>query len=386
MTHRYLIAAALSERETRIEPAPVGDDLEATVDCLRALGAQITLTAEAAVVRPIVRQKGAPVLDCRESASTLRFLLPVAAALYDRFELRGRGRLPLRPNGPLLNALRKNGCFFSSDFLPMRAEGKLRSGIFTVSCEQSSQYLTGLLLALPLLSGTRRVTLSGGLVSAGYAEMTLEALRAFGIEAREENGVYTISENARYRSPGTIGVAGDESAAAFFFAANYLGAGVKIEGLREESPRKDEDFRAILKKLCGGAVIDARDLPDLIPPLAVCACAVRGKVRFEHTGRLRGKESDRVESVCAMIRALGGECEAGEDSLTVFGTGALSGGSVESFGDHRIAMSAAAAACLCKGPVLIRGAEAVHKSYPEFFSCWNQAGGEAYVVDVRQSH
>ena len=383
MMHRYLIAAALSERETRIEPAPIGDDLEATVECLRALGAQITLTPQAATVRPIVPQTAPPVLDCRESASTLRFLLPVAAALYDRFELRGRGRLPLRPNGPLLNALRKNGCFFSSDSLPMRAEGKLRSGIFTVSCEQSSQYLTGLLLALPLLSGTRRVTLSGGLVSAGYAEMTLCALREFGIETGEEGGVYTVSENAFYRSPGKITVAGDESAAAFFFAANYLGAGVKIEGLRETSPR-EEDFRAILKRLCGGAVIDARNLPDLIPPLAVCACAVRGKVRFEHTGRLRGKESDRVASVCAMIRALGGECEAGEDSLTVFGKGALSGGTVEGFGDHRIAMSAAAAACLCKSPVLIRGAEAVHKSYPEFFSCWNQAGGEAYVVDVRQ--
>lgn len=384
MAHRLLIAAALADRETAIRLNGLCDDVLATVDCLHALGAKITIRENGLIVSPIVVPQGEIRLDCRESGSTLRFLLPVAAALCDHFEMTGKGRLPERPNGPLIAALSENGVSFTSETVPLKASGRLRGGQFRVRGDLSSQYLSGLLLSLPLLSAGSEIELTTPLESADYALMTLAAMRTFGVSVRREANRFCLSGQARYRSPGTVFTEGDESAAAFFFAANFLGAGFSVTGLSENTLQGDRRFRDLLKTISDGAVINGSDIPDLIPVLAVCACGIRGKTRIEKIGRLRYKESDRIESVCAMIRALGGICEAGEDFLVISGRGSLSGGTVESFGDHRIVMSAAAASCICEAPVLIKGAEAVKKSYPDFFTIWNERGGEAYVVDIRE--
>lgn len=383
--HRLLIAAALADRATKISLHGLCDDILATVDCLRELGAEIAVEKDSLTVIPVRIRKEAVRLNCRESGSTLRFLLPVAAALYDSFEMSGTGRLPERPNGPLIAAMRENGVSFSSESVPLAASGKLSGGKFRVRGDISSQFLTGLLLALPLLSEGSTIELTTPLESAGYVDMTLAAMKTFGAEVECVDHIYRISGKSGYRSPGSVSAEGDESAAAFFYAANYLGAGFDIRGLSSATLQGDRKFREIIKTLTSdAAVIDGSEIPDLIPPLAVCSCAVKGTIRIEKIGRLRYKESDRIKSTCAMIRSLGGKCEAGDDFLVINGTGVLRGGTVDSFGDHRIVMSAAVASCICGEPVLILGAEAVSKSYPEFFEIWNERGGEVHVVDIRK--
>ncbi|NLV86807.1 MAG: 3-phosphoshikimate 1-carboxyvinyltransferase [Clostridiales bacterium] len=396
VAHRLLICAALADKPTSLLLSSSSDDIDATIACLIALGAGIEKQGEAIIVTPITEVPECPVLDCRESGSTLRFMLPVATALCERVHFTGSGRLPERPITELSNAMKSHGVSFSSEKLPFETRGKLTGGVFDISGNVSSQYLTGLLLALSAIPQDSCVRLSSKLVSSAYAEITLLALTQFGVSVKHSENEYFISANSQYRSPSQLVVDGDWSNAAFFLAAGAIGTSVTVSGLDLHSPQGDKAIIHLLKCFGAGLIsgdtwvtassgklhgceVDLTDVPDLLPALAVVAAYAEGETHFVNGAHLRYKESDRLASTASMLKALGGSVQVHKDGLTVFG-GTLTGGTVDSFNDHRIAMAAAIAGSICANPVTITRAEAVNKSYPAFFSNYINLGGKADVL------
>ena len=396
VAHRMLICAALADGPTTLRIPKTSDDIDATADCLRALGAAITVNNEDYIVEPIAQIENIPLLDCGESGSTLRFLLPVAAAAADRCRFDGHGRLPERPLSDLTDAMKEHGVSFDGEKLPFAIGGRLRGGIYRLPGNVSSQYITGLLLALPLCEEDSVIELTTALESASYIDITLSVLKTFGITVHCERNRYIIPGKQVFRSPGTLPVEGDWSNAAFFLTAAALNNDITMTGLNPNSAQGDRKIIALLEQLGAvtqkdngrltlrsdelkGCTIDIQDTPDLLPVLSVAAAFAQGKTTFINAARLRLKESDRLASSAAMIENLGGRAEVGEDELTVYGTG-LIGGTVESCNDHRIAMSAAVAATRCSKPVTILHAEAVKKSYPGFYNDYNKTGGKAHVL------
>jgi len=394
--HRLLILAALSQGETRLRMEQRSEDIDATIGCLRALGATIEVLPDGVLVRGIEQPNENPLLDCGESGSTFRFLLPVAAALCESARFTGGGRLPERPIGELMTVMQAHGVAFSAERLPFSTSGRLAGGAFSLPGNVSSQYLTGLLLALPLVAQDSTISLTTRLESAAYVDITLHALKRFGVRVSVENGVYAVSGGQTLQSPGECRVDGDWSNAAFFLAAGALGKPVTLTGLHLDSPQGDKAILDALRKFGAlvettadtvtvspanlvGCTIDVSETPDLLPILAVLGAGASGETRLVNAARLRLKESDRLASVSAMLRALGGRVEEQPDALVITG-GRLAGGTVESCRDHRIAMSAAIAAILCESSVTILGADAVKKSYPAFYHDFNQLGGHADVV------
>ena len=396
MAHRALIAAALSDGLTTLHLNALNDDIDATLDALTALGALIDYNPRRGLmpVRPI---EGAPGLtrviegltgkasahvrydevieaDCGESGSTLRFLLPVACALGVRARFVGRGRLPERPMADLTRALRAHGAIIDSDALPMNVEGALRGGLWEMPGNVSSQYITGLLLALPLLGEDSEIHLTSPLQSAAYVDMTLQVLREFGIAVQATERGWRVPGGQVYRSPGDVFVEGDWSAAAFWHAANALGAQIDVLGAPRWSKQGD---RAVLD-LLGKPHINAENVPDLVPALAAAAAVLDQRTEITGAARLRLKESDRLKAVSDMINALGGRAGQTTDGLLIEGGAPLHGGMVDGFGDHRIVMAAAILATRAEGPVVISGAEAVSKSYPGFFDDFRALGGIAH--------
>ena len=388
MAHRGLIAAALADGPSRIQNATPSGDIEATVRCLTAVGAEIRREGEDLEVTPLHRRwRERIVLPCGESGSTLRFLLPVAAALGAPARFTGEGRLPERPLGPLGETLIRGGAELSGFQLPLELAGRLRPGEYRLPGDVSSQYVTGLLLALPLLEGDSSIRLTTPLESAGYVRMTLQVLAQFGIQVSPEEGGWRILGNQIYRAA-DFEVEGDYSAAALFLTANAIGSQVECLGLREASTQGD---RAILRhletiqSLGGGRVeIDLSQCPDLAPALAVAAAYADGETALTHAGRLRLKESDRLAALSTVLTQMGAEVEEGPETLTIQGKPALDGGvTIEPFGDHRIAMAASIAALGAKAPVTIQNAQCVGKSYPQFFHHMKLLGGVCHVVNHR---
>ena len=366
--HRLLICAAFAEHETTLRCPDTNRDIEATAECLRSLGAKIQRTEESYRVSPIQSIPTSAVLPCHDSGSTLRFLLPVAGALGVDTVFQMEGRLPQRPLSPMWEEMERMGCRLSRPTeTTIRCQGKLSPGTFTISGGVSSQFITGLLLACALIPGRSEIT--GKLESAPYVTMTLRAMETFGLPCED----FTVHGGKGFSSPGKLTVEGDWSNGAFFLAAKALGSSVEVENLSPDSPQGDRAAAELLPGLEENLTIDASDIPDLVPILAVTAAAKQGAT-FTNIGRLRLKESDRVESVLAMLRSLGGRAEADETTMTVFGTG-LIGGTVDARNDHRIAMSAAIAATVCTQNVTILGAECVQKSYPQFFEEYRKLGG-----------
>lgn len=368
--HRLLICAAFADGPTALLCPETNRDIEATAGCLRALGAGITRTETGYEVFPVRRPPREAVLDCRDSGSTLRFLLPVAGALGTDTVFRLEGRLPERPLSPLWEEMERMGCRLCRPTADsIRCSGQLKPGQYTIDGGVSSQFITGLLLAAALIPGKSQIHLTGKMESRPYIAMTRRAMALFG---RPTDG-FQVSGGTPFHSPGTVTVEGDWSNAAFFLAAQALGNPVVTENLSPDSPQGDRAVTTLLPALEHAMTISAADIPDLIPILAVVAACRQGAV-FTDIRRLRLKESDRVASVVRMIENLGGRAEAEENTLTVHGTG-LSGGTVDSVNDHRIAMSAAIAATVCRLPVTILGAECVRKSYPRFFEEFARLGG-----------
>ena len=374
--HRLLICAAFSNNSTQIHCPETNQDIEATAACLNAIGADILRTSDGYIVNPISTVPKSAEIDCRESGSTLRFMLPVVCALGISTTIHMSGRLPYRPLSPMWEELERMGCKLSRPTdRTLYTSGKLKPGEYMIPGNISSQFITGLLLALPLLNGPSSIQVVGRLESAPYVKMTQDALALFGVKSKE----YLVEPAFPFNSPGRINVEGDWSNAAFFLVAACLENSITVNNLNPSSSQGDRAVVSILTDNIGRPVISAANIPDLIPILAVYFAAKDGAV-FTNIGRLRLKESDRVASVINMLGALGIQAEADENTLRVPG-GSFTGGTVDSCGDHRIAMAAAIASTVANDCVTILGAECVAKSYPSFWQEFKRLGGkyEQYI-------
>lgn len=393
--HRLLICAALGRGETRIACDGLSADISATMACLNALGADIRQGEDGCLwVRPIETvPTGLCRLPCGESGSTLRFLLPVCGALGADAVFLMEGRLPQRPLAPLDRELVSHGMTLNQQGELLHCGGKLRPGDYELPGNVSSQYISGLLLALPLLAGDSRLTVTGSVESAAYITMTEDALSLAGVKLERSGWTYRIPGAQRGCLPETLEVEGDFSNAAFFLCMGALSdTGLTIAGLNPASHQGDRAvldilraFGASVKEERGGfavrrgalhgITIDAKPIPDLIPVLSVVAALAQGETRIINAGRLRLKESDRLRSTTALLTALGAEVQELPEGLVIHGKPRLSGGSVDSCGDHRIAMAAATAACGCTGDIFLSGGQAVSKSYPSFWEDFGSLTG-----------
>lgn len=427
--HRMILCAALSDKKTVIYLNCRSRDVDATIRCARAMGAEAEVGEDCVIVHPVrhirhscvndfllqkkresfdISRDGMaerlPILDCGESGSTARFVLPLTAVVCGGGRLIGEGRLPERPFGAICTVMEENGCSFSSYSLPMTVTGSLKAGVYRIPANISSQYISALMMSLPLVEGDSEIVFTTEVESEGYLDITESVMRDFGMPLEKTGNGYKIKGNRRYVSPGEITAEGDWSNGAFWVAANELGSRLEIGNLKKNSLQRDCRIVEVARQLFNGqekrqvcwdggnlavqsegdrgeeVVIDGADIPDIIPVSAIMACGRMGRTRFINCQRLRLKESDRLMSVASIICTLGGQAVVENDDLIVEGCGYLTGGEVDSFTDHRIVMSAAVAATICTGEVVINHAQDVAKSYPGFFEDYQELGGELAVI------
>lgn len=391
--HRLLICAALSDSPTRIKITSLNDDIRATIKALSAFGTKVEIDKSTITVTPASPVKTHAFINCMESGSTLRFMLPVAAMICKYSMFIGSGKLPNRPILPLIEVMRQNGAIVKNDRLPLSVSAKLKGGIYKLGGDISSQFVSGLMFALVLAEGDSQIHITGKLESKLYVDMTIKALMDFGIKIKAESYGYYIKGGQKYKSPGTASVEGDWSSAAFFLAAGALSGPVTVLGLNDDSLQPDKKIVDYLKQF--GAQVEAQgnritvtkkelhginndisQTPDLFPILSVIASVSAGRTVFSNCKRLRYKESDRLESTYKMLKSLGADAEIVNDSMVVNGINCLKGSVVDGFNDHRIVMSAAIASLICDSPVTISDENAINKSYPEFFEHFTKLGGK----------
>lgn len=381
--HRLIIAAALSDGFCKLSNVDLSEDIQATLRCMRTLDADAS--ADGTIIRGADLVDGheepAPeVMDCGESGSTLRFLIPVALALKGGGKFTGHGRLMERPQEPYFALFREKGIFYEQKDGVLTVQGKLTPGVYTLPGNVSSQFITGLLYALPLLEGDSEIRLTTDLESRGYVDMTLDALDKFGVKAEYDGKrTFRVRGNQYYQHQ-NLAIEADWSNAAFWYGARFLGSPVEIGGLDQASVQGDRAIAGFYEQMRGkGSLeLDMSQCPDLVPPLAAMAALRAGETTaIVNAGRLRIKESDRLATVTEVLNALGAQVEEYEDHLVIHGRERLAGGvTVSGHNDHRIAMMAAIAAIRCEGPVTITGAECVKKSYPRFWEDYRRLGGE----------
>lgn len=427
--HRLMIAAALCAQSCKVNISNMNEDLYATRNCLSQLNDASQNCKDIYLQQS--KNNSFPILDCNESGSTLRFMLPIAMALNNRAIFLGAGRLPERPLSPLKEEMEKHGCAFDKNIessikktgivqnskLIFTVTGPLKGGTFTLPGNVSSQYITGLLFALPLLKEDSSINISSNLESIGYVMLTLEVLKLFGIEIAIRNNdgnqikfdslsniskklkelqtySFFIKGNQQYISPGEVTAEGDWSNAAFWIVADYLSKGKNTDfensisciNLNLNSPQGDKEIVSFVKifNTAKGSgkklVFDVSNVPDLVPILAVLATSYEGITEITNAGRLRIKESDRLSTVCEMIKTLGGNITELPEGLIIQGTKNLKGGTVNGHNDHRIVMATTIASILCTEPVTILDSEAVNKSYPTFFDDFSSLGGTYHVL------
>lgn len=393
--HRSILSASLAEGESRIGPVQLSEDIEATLSCASSLGL-MTWKQEGTsiIIQGLPKEKRVWAhLDCGESGSTLRFFLPLAPIFAEGTEFIGRGRLMERPVEPFKSLLIKKGVTWGG----MTLAGRYQGGEFALPGNVSSQFVSGLLFALPLLEEPSRICLTTPLESAGYVALTQGIQAAFGVSSNwESERVLHVPGGQRYL-PRHMRVEGDFSHAAFFAVAGALGGGVEIVGLPGDSCQGDKAIFPLLEEMGAqvsfengayqvapgplrGIEVDARQIPDLVPILAVAGAYAEGKTHIRNAGRLRIKESDRLSAMAEELTRLGAKVEEQPDGLVIWGGNPLKGGRVNSHNDHRIAMSLAIAAGFSKEPVEIEGWECVKKSAPHFWSEFGSLGGEAYEL------
>ena len=395
VAHRAIIAAALSGEICTVSNLSFSEDIKATLRCMRELGAEFEIIEGE---KKVVFKKGknmekddVHILDCGESGSTLRFLIPVALLKDNPVTLTGRGRLMQRPQKPYTDLFSKKGieCIQTHDTISFN--GRLTPGVFKLPGNVSSQFITGLLFALPLLNDDSEIIITTETESKGYIDITLSVLKDFGIKVKNEGyKKFTVPGNQKYKAV-DYEVEGDYSQAAFFLTAGALGCDIECAGLRKDSLQGDKKILDILKEtgaivteLDDGAIkvkrnedmhgvtVDASEIPDLVPIIAVLCAFLEGESRIINAGRLRMKESDRLAAISSELKHLGLDITEGTDYLIIKGINVLCGTTVSSWNDHRIAMALSIAACRCEGELSIMGAQtAVLKSYPDFFEVYN---------------
>lgn len=396
--HRAIICAALSNGKSIIHPIELSNDIKATIACINSLGVKTNLNGTTLTVDgSTLFNKKSALLDCGESGSTLRFLIPVAAAGGINAEFIGHGLLPQRPIGVYLDCLPKNGVECTTEGgLPLKICGQLKSGTFSIPGNISSQFITGLLLALPLLDGDSEIILTSPAQSVGYINMTTDIMEKFGVKIQTTETGWKIKGNQRY-IPQNFTVEGDWSQAAFFMTAAAIGKAITISNLNTNSHQGDKACMEIYSRFGAdvsekngnitispnklkGIEIDATNIPDLVPALAVTAALADGKTVITGAARLRIKECDRLKAMTDGLSKLGADIKETDDGLIINGVKKLKSGIVDGFNDHRIVMSMAVAAICAEGDVIISDMESINKSYPTFFEDYKKLGGSADVI------
>ena len=388
IAHRMLICAALGKGTSEISGISFSKDIEATISVLKALGAEFSIHEDTVSVTGITERSKTALADCCESGSTLRFLIPVAAALGVETTFTGQGRLPERPITPYLRELSKKGITFDyQNTMPFTISGQLQSGEFQLEGDISSQFVTGLLLALPLLREDSKIILTSSLESRPYVDMTINCMEQFGVCMKELPNGWHVFGNQHYQ-PKELSVEGDFSQAAFFYVANAIGNQIVLENIPPHSVQGDRKIIEFIEKICyqkndnqDKFLIDAKNIPDLVPILSVLATFSEKPTVIYNAQRLCIKESNRLETTANMLNALGGNVTVLPDGLEIY-PASLHGGTVDSAGDHRIAMCAAIAASRASEPVTIQGAECVEKSYPAFFQDYQNLGGIIHGIHL----
>ncbi|HWR60098.1 MAG TPA: 3-phosphoshikimate 1-carboxyvinyltransferase [Clostridia bacterium] len=396
MSHRAVICAGLSEGVSTIDNIGESQDIGATCEAMKSLGIRLEKTGSSIRIRgKRVLELASPHIECHESGSTLRFIIPIALLTGGPVSFHGGGRLGERSLAPYYRIFENQGIRYGTDSgrLPLSVEGRLAPGEFRLEGNISSQFISGLMFALPLLEGDSRITVTGGLESRPYVDMTISILGKFSI-AVENHGYsrFYIRGNQKYKAADYT-VEGDFSQAAFWLAAGALGSEVSCRGLERDSLQGDKAIIDIIERMGGttaaagdtvkalpsrtrGAAIDASQCPDLVPILAVMGALSEGRTEIINAGRLRLKESDRLKAISSELGKLGAHIEERKEGLIIDGADALKGGRVDSWNDHRIAMALAVAATRCKEPVTISNAACVNKSYPGFWEHYKALGGK----------
>lgn len=383
ISHRALIAAALADGESKIyNLLDCVDITDATIGALRALGAEIEQCEGYTRVKGIGRIPEEADIDCHESGSTLRFIVPVAAALGCRSTFRGRANLPNRPITPYFTEFKKHGVTFITEKMPYITEGRLSGGVYKIAGNISSQFITGFLFALSLLEEDSVIKITSPLESKPYIDLTIDVMKSFGITVEERENEYFIKGGQKYR-PREYTVEGDMSQAAFFCVAKALGAELQIDGLNPDSLQGDREILRITEEFIRtgrGFDVNASQIPDLVPIMSVLACFGEGTSYIRGCERLRIKECDRLAVTSGELSKLGADIRVEGDTLVIKGVKELKGGECECWTDHRIAMSISIASQRCASPVILKGAECVSKSYPTFFDDFKMLGGKFDVI------
>lgn len=376
--HRALICSFLAGGGS-VFPIINSKDMQATTGVIDAL------------------KRGDSTLNCIESGSTLRFMIPVAASLGKNVTFTGEGRLPERPVGEYLEILPKHNVKVESNgFLPLSISGKLTNGTYEAAGDVSSQYITGLLLALANVDGDSAVILTTKLQSKPYVDMTVKVMADYGVDVKETEFGYLIHGNQQFKKLDYT-VEGDWSQAAFFLVAGAIGGNITVNGLDMNSTQGDKEIVNVIRNFGGnitvddneircfggelkGTEIDASDIPDLVPIIAVLAAFAKGKTVIKGAERLRYKESDRIESVVQNLKLLGAQVQETTDGMIINGGKKLNSAKMKGFNDHRIVMAFSVAGLYIDGAVEIDDAESINKSYPSFFEDYNRLGGKADVL------
>ena len=396
--HRAIICAALCDGKSIISPVDMSDDIRATIGCMRSLGAEIELEGDILTVngKNIFCNKNVR-LDCNESGSTLRFLVPVCSAGGVSAEFIGHGKLPERPIGIYLECLPKNGVNCETKGgLPLKISGKLESGIYSIPGNVSSQFITGLLLALPLLESDSEIILTTELQSSGYVDMTIDIMDKFGVEVKRTETGWKVKGSQKYKAR-EFTVEGDWSQAVFFMTMAAIGGKISIDNLDMRSYQGDKECVEIYKRFGAdiiessgkvtienntlhGIEIDVSNIPDMVPAISVVGAFAEGTTVIKGAERLRIKESDRLSAMVEGLSRMGANIEERKDGLIIHGVNCLKGAEVDGYNDHRIVMALSAAAVGTEGEVIISDMESINKSYPKFFEDYRKVGGKADVI------
>ena len=399
--HRAIICAAMANGVSRISPVALSNDIKATIGCIKALGADAVLENNVLIVDGTNMYKNkTALLDCGESGSTLRFFIPIAAVGNINATFVGKGKLPQRPIGIFTEALPKAGTVCKTEGgLPLEIKGQLKSGIFEIPGNVSSQFITGLLLALPILEGDSEIVLTSPLESVGYIAMTIRTMKQFGVNIDTTESGWHIKGGQSYKTCDYT-TDGDWSQAAFFMVLGAIGGKVTVKGVAKDSTQGDKKCAEILAEF-GAKVtqrdnevtvekgdlkaitIDASQLPDLVPVLSVCAAFAEGTTKIINAERLRIKECDRLKATAELLNNLGGKVKELSGGLEITGVSSLKGGNVNGYNDHRIVMSAAVCAARSDEDITATFAMSINKSYPDFYIDYNSIGGKANVLDLR---
>lgn len=393
--HRMLICAGLAQGKSVIKGINFSKDIEATISSMKSLGADFEINGNEITVCGIPDNSESLVkadINCCESGSTLRFIIPVAGAVGADATFYGEGRLPQRPIDIYIRELSSKGIAFDyNNTMPFSMRGKLSGGDFYLEGDVSSQFVTGLLFALPLLENDSKIIMKSKLESKPYADMTIESLKLFGINVDETDYGYFIKGKQKYKAHNCT-VEGDYSQSAFFITANAINSSnnIELENLNPESVQGDKKILEIVNIMrengkdgkLGHFDADCSDIPDLVPILAVLGSFGTEKSTVFNAKRLKIKESDRLVAISSVLNNIGGKVTALDDGLIIEPVENFTGGEIESFGDHRIVMCGAVASTRSENPVIIKGAEAVSKSYPDFFRDFKNLGGTFNVINL----